>query len=383
MPLDVAGWSLDVVYSCSQKGLGAPSGVAPIVFAPSALARRVACRSFCIRSDAARGLLGSPPVSPHHVRVAHLRIREALMMVEEEGLKARWARHERIIWRWWPDSRRWGSRCCRRRRTAVDTERRARASGRRRSCGSATPAAALQHRDRCRARSVDGKIWRIGLMGTSSTEALVTLCLAALEKSLRGIEAWNMSRTGGLVRRSRPPEEYTDDHARPGPTRACGGTDRLRDQPRHRQARAFADERSAGNRHRPAVRRRGPPRDGRLRRPELQRYVSDIGIASRKLSHRPHLPWTFTVVDHPAINAFALPGGFIYITRGHPAVSGRRGGVGRRAGPRDRACHRAARRAAVHARDRRQARSHRARHLRARDAAVRRPRVAWRSASPS
>ena len=34
------------------------------------------------------------------------------------------------------------------------------------------------------------------------------------------------------------------------------------------------------------------------------------------MSHRPNLPWSFTVVDHPAINAFALPGGFIYITRG-------------------------------------------------------------------
>ncbi len=50
--------------------------------------------------------------------------------------------------------------------------------------------------------------------------------------------------------------------------------------------------------------------------PELQRYVSDIGDRLAKLSHRPHLPWQFTVVDHPAINAFALPGGYIYITRG-------------------------------------------------------------------
>ena len=50
--------------------------------------------------------------------------------------------------------------------------------------------------------------------------------------------------------------------------------------------------------------------------PALQRYVSDIGHRLAELSHRPHLPWTFTVVDHQAINAFALPGGFIYITRG-------------------------------------------------------------------
>lgn len=50
--------------------------------------------------------------------------------------------------------------------------------------------------------------------------------------------------------------------------------------------------------------------------PELQKYVSDIGLRLARLSERPHLPWQFVVVDQPAINAFALPGGFIYITRG-------------------------------------------------------------------
>jgi predicted Zn-dependent protease len=50
--------------------------------------------------------------------------------------------------------------------------------------------------------------------------------------------------------------------------------------------------------------------------PELQRYVSDIGQRMAKISERPTLPWTFQVVDVPAINAFAVPGGFIYVTRG-------------------------------------------------------------------
>jgi predicted Zn-dependent protease len=48
----------------------------------------------------------------------------------------------------------------------------------------------------------------------------------------------------------------------------------------------------------------------------LQRYVSGIGAKLTKAAHRPSLPWTFTVVDEPAVNAFALPGGFVYITRG-------------------------------------------------------------------
>src|SRR5687767_3715169 len=67
----------------------------------------------------------------------------------------------------------------------------------------------------------------------------------------------------------------------------------------------------------------GKESDGQIRAemglyddPALQQYVSDIGLRLAKLSERPSLPWQFTVVDQPAINAFALPGGFIYITCG-------------------------------------------------------------------
>ena len=49
---------------------------------------------------------------------------------------------------------------------------------------------------------------------------------------------------------------------------------------------------------------------------KLQQYVEDIGMRLAKQSQRPNLPWHFTIVDSPAINAFALPGGYIYITRG-------------------------------------------------------------------
>jgi predicted Zn-dependent protease len=48
----------------------------------------------------------------------------------------------------------------------------------------------------------------------------------------------------------------------------------------------------------------------------LQQYVTEIGQEIARASHRPNLPWTFTIVDSPAINAFALPGGYVYVTRG-------------------------------------------------------------------
>lgn len=48
----------------------------------------------------------------------------------------------------------------------------------------------------------------------------------------------------------------------------------------------------------------------------LQRYVRQLGTTLAATSERPQLPWTFRVMDDPAVNAFALPGGVIYVTRG-------------------------------------------------------------------
>lgn len=48
----------------------------------------------------------------------------------------------------------------------------------------------------------------------------------------------------------------------------------------------------------------------------LQRYVSTLGQGMARASERPGLPWSFTVIDDPMVNAFALPGGPVFITRG-------------------------------------------------------------------
>ena len=48
----------------------------------------------------------------------------------------------------------------------------------------------------------------------------------------------------------------------------------------------------------------------------VQQYVSQLGKRLAAASERPDLPWTFRVVDDPTVNAFAVPGGFIYVTRG-------------------------------------------------------------------
>lgn len=48
----------------------------------------------------------------------------------------------------------------------------------------------------------------------------------------------------------------------------------------------------------------------------LQQYVRELGMQMARASERPNLPWSFRVLDDPLVNAFAVPGGFVYITRG-------------------------------------------------------------------
>lgn len=55
---------------------------------------------------------------------------------------------------------------------------------------------------------------------------------------------------------------------------------------------------------------------GRYNNESLQTYVQSVGEKLASVSHRPELLYRFTVLDSPVINAFALPGGYIYITRG-------------------------------------------------------------------
>lgn len=48
----------------------------------------------------------------------------------------------------------------------------------------------------------------------------------------------------------------------------------------------------------------------------LQRYVNQLGRWLSLQSSRPQLPWTFAVLDDPGYNAFAAPGGFVFVTKG-------------------------------------------------------------------
>lgn len=56
--------------------------------------------------------------------------------------------------------------------------------------------------------------------------------------------------------------------------------------------------------------------------PALQTYLQIVGRKLAAISHRLGLDWHFTVVDSPVVHAFAIPGGYVYLTRGILAYLG-------------------------------------------------------------
>lgn len=185
LPLRVREWQIDVCYSCSQKGLGAPSGMAPITFSPRARASCTPARSFYLDLS----LLEDYWVRRkyHHTLSSSLAfaLREALTIVEEEGLEARWARHKTqhdalvrglheigLSLLPEPDSRLWTLNAIKV-PDGVDE-----AAVRRRLLDeySIEIGAGLG--------PLAGRIWRVGLMGGGATAANVALFLSALRTVL-------------------------------------------------------------------------------------------------------------------------------------------------------------------------------------------------------
>jgi alanine-glyoxylate transaminase/serine-glyoxylate transaminase/serine-pyruvate transaminase len=185
VPVTTGTWDADACYSCTQKGLGAPSGLAPIAFSARALERRAPARSFYLDL----GLLQDYWVARkyHHTISAPLvyALREALAMVQQEGLQARWDRHRAThealvagldamgLTLLPPAGERLWTLNTIRVPDGVDEA----AVRRRLLAGFGIEIGAGLG-------PLAGKIWRVGLMGSGSTTANVTFFLAALGQAL-------------------------------------------------------------------------------------------------------------------------------------------------------------------------------------------------------
>lgn len=184
-PLEVGAWGLDAVYSCTQKCLGGPSGLAPVVFSPRALEQRVPCRSFYVDLSLLEDFWIRRKY--HHTISSPLvyALYEALAMVEEEGLDARWARHQRNHATFSGALTSLGLSLLPR-----DGEQLWTLNAVRVPAGVDEAAVRRQLLEDFQIEigaglgPLAGKIWRVGLMGTSSSPRLIALLGGALESVL-------------------------------------------------------------------------------------------------------------------------------------------------------------------------------------------------------
>ena len=183
--VDMQGWGVDIAYSCAQKCIGAPSGVAPIAVSGAARSRLVPCRSFYLDLK----LLEDYWVHRkyHHTMCSNLiyALREALQIVEEEGLDAREARHERHHRAFAAGIEAMGLSLlppASERLWTLNTVRVP--QGVEEAAVRKTMLTTYNIEIGAGLGPLAGKIWRIGLMGASSTPQTILQLLAALDAAL-------------------------------------------------------------------------------------------------------------------------------------------------------------------------------------------------------
>ncbi|MHC4789604.1 MAG: pyridoxal-phosphate-dependent aminotransferase family protein [Planctomycetota bacterium] len=190
MEVDVDGWQIDACYSGTQKCLSCPPGLAPVTFSPAAVeaiaGRQSKVRSWYLDMNMIRKYWGSERLYHHTAPInMNYALHEALRIVLEEGLEARWQRHAL------------NHQALKVGLAAMGIEYLADPDHQLPMLNAvAAPAGVEEAAVRKRLLNehaiefggglgaFKGKAWRIGIMGESSTRRHVTTALAALESIL-------------------------------------------------------------------------------------------------------------------------------------------------------------------------------------------------------
>jgi alanine-glyoxylate transaminase/serine-glyoxylate transaminase/serine-pyruvate transaminase len=203
-PVPVDEWGADVTFSCTQKGLSCPPGLAPITVSDRAVAaahaRRSPIQSWYLDLSLITKYWDSNRVYHHTAPITMLySLREALCLVREEGLEPRWSRH-RLLSRALiagltalglsvlaPEPHRAPTLTVVRIPEGVkDIEvRKALLSEHNLEIGGGLG-------------PLKGQVWRIGLMGESCTQANVLLVLSLLETALAR-QGWRCEKGAGVL----------------------------------------------------------------------------------------------------------------------------------------------------------------------------------------
>jgi len=98
VPVETDQLGVDICYSCTQKGIGAPPGLSPITFSARAMEsvhkRKHKCRSWYLDVALIEHYWGPDRLYHHTAPITmNYALYEALRMIVEEGLEARWKRH--------------------------------------------------------------------------------------------------------------------------------------------------------------------------------------------------------------------------------------------------------------------------------------------------
>lgn len=203
MPVETDGWELDAVYSCSQKCLGCPPGLAPLSLSRRAMdkvrARRTPVRSWYLDVTLLSQYWGEQRVY-HHTAPINMTysLYEGLRMVLEEGLENRFARH------------RLNHAALSAGLTAIGIEQVVAEANRLPMLAAAKIPDGIDdaaiRRDLLERFNIEiagglgalkGKAWRIGVMGHGSRRENVLLLLSALEQLLA--EAGHRVKPGAAV----------------------------------------------------------------------------------------------------------------------------------------------------------------------------------------
>src|SRR5439155_493225 len=191
VPVEIDGWGIDAAYSGTQKCLSCPPGLSPITFGPRAVEalrrRKTPVQSWYLDLTLLERYWGEERVYHHTAPISmNYALREALRLVAEEGLAARFARHRANHEALAAGLASLG--------LAFASE-----EGHRLPMLNAVTVPDGMDEARVRRRLLDahgieiggglgpmkGRVWRIGLMGESSRRAHVLLLLSALEDALR------------------------------------------------------------------------------------------------------------------------------------------------------------------------------------------------------
>jgi alanine-glyoxylate transaminase/serine-glyoxylate transaminase/serine-pyruvate transaminase len=192
VPVEVDAWGIDAVYSGTQKCLSCPPGLSPVSFSPRAVdainRRKTKVQSWYLDMTMVQRYWGEERFYHHTAPITMIYgLREALRLIMEEGLEARWARHLRNH-----QALKAGLAALKINFAAAEAHQLPTLNAVRITPGVDDMA--------CRKRLLSefgieiggglgefkGKAWRIGLMGYSSRANNVLLLLAALEQCLAG-----------------------------------------------------------------------------------------------------------------------------------------------------------------------------------------------------